>query len=221
MACAFAADQFDTGILIIAGGGHALVVADAALAMGLRLGGFYDDDEGAALAKGEPRAPWLGTIEDLTAKALVGRAWILCLGDLALRRRVIDRLYGAEEDARRVVHPTSVVSEHAVVCQGVFVGPGAIVNARARVLDHAIVNSGAIVEHDCLVAENAHLAPGAVLGGGVRVGNDTLVGLGARVLPGVSVGHGCVVAAGAVVTRDVADGAVVIGCPARVRASGV
>lgn len=217
MAAAFASDQFDTGILFIAGGGHALVVADAALAMGLRLGGFYDDSESAALASGEPSSRWLGPIEGLSAKALVGHPWIVCLGDIALRRRVIDRLYGAEEDARRVVHPSAVVSPASVVCAGVFIGPGAVVNPRARVLDHAIVNSGAIVEHDCLVAENAHIAPGAVLGGGARVGNDTLVGLGARVLPGISVGQGCTVGAGAVVTRDVPEGATVVGCPARGR----
>ncbi len=215
MAAAFAANEFDTGILLIAGGGHALVVADAALALGVKLGGFYDDNESAALARGEPSTRWLGTIDSLQAKALVGHPWILCLGDLAQRRRVIDRLYGAEEDARPVVHPSASVSAHAVVCGGVFVGPGAIVNARARVLDHAIVNSGAIIEHDCLVAENAHIAPGAVLGGKVSVGNDSLVGLGARVLPGVSVGQRCVIGAGAVVTRDVGDGETVIGCPAR------
>ncbi|MCA9272537.1 MAG: NeuD/PglB/VioB family sugar acetyltransferase [Phycisphaerales bacterium] len=220
MAAAFAANEFDTGILLIAGGGHALVVADAILAMGVKLGGFYDDNEDAPLAKGEPSSRWLGTIEALDAKHLVGKhlvgkPWIICLGDLDLRRRVIDRLYGAEEDARRVVHPSAAVSPSSVICSGVFVGPSAVVNPRARVLDHAIVNSGAIVEHDCLVAENAHIAPGAVLGGGSRVGNDTLVGLGARVLPGVSVGQGCTVGAGAVVTKDIPDGKTVVGCPAR------
>lgn len=221
MAAAFAANDFDTGILLIAGGGHALVVADAALASGLKLGGFYDDATDAPLASGEPSTVHLGPIDGLSARDVMGRGWIICLGDLALRRRVIDRLYAAEEDARRVLHPSAAVSDSAVVCGGVFVGPMAVVNARARVLDHAIVNSGVIIEHDCLVAENAHIAPGAVLGGGARVGNDTLIGLGARVLPGVSVGQGCVVGAGAVVTRDVPDGAVVVGCPARVREPGM
>ena len=101
MTAAFAANEFDPGTLLIAGGGHALVVADAVLAMGVKLGGFYDDKEDAPHARGEPSSRWLGTIESLSAKALVGRPWIVCLGDLGLRRRVIDRLYGAEEDARR------------------------------------------------------------------------------------------------------------------------
>ena len=50
----------------------------------------------------------------------------------------------------------------------------------------------------------------------VTIGRDVWVGANATVLPGVRLGAGCVVGAGAVVTRDVAAGAVVLGVPARV-----
>jgi len=209
----------DTGIYLLGGGGHALVVADSVSSAGHRIIGFFDDAGKPAVSlaglSGETPPARLGDLENLSARSLVGKPWIICLGDLQHRRGLIDRLYAAEEDAASVIHPRAVVSSEAVVAAGVFIGPGAIVNANARVLDHAIINSGAIVEHDCLIAENAHIAPGAVLGGGVSVGNDTLVGLGARVLPGVTIGRGCVVGAGAVVLRDVADGESVVGCPAR------
>ena len=42
------------------------------------------------------------------------------------------------------------------------------------------------------------------------------IGVGAIVMPGVRVGRGAQVGAGAVVTRDVPDGAVVAGSPARI-----
>ena len=48
------------------------------------------------------------------------------------------------------------------------------------------------------------------------VGSDVWLGYNAVVLPGVKVGHGVIVAAGAVVTRDVADYQIVGGIPARV-----
>lgn len=48
------------------------------------------------------------------------------------------------------------------------------------------------------------------------VGHDTWIGNAAMIKPEVTVGHGAVVAAGAVVTRDVAPYTIVAGTPARV-----
>src|SRR6478672_9593886 len=49
----------------------------------------------------------------------------------------------------------------------------------------------------------------------VTIGNDVWIGSRAMILPGVTVGEGAVVAAGAVVTRDVVPYTVVAGVPAR------
>ncbi|NUS91559.1 MAG: CatB-related O-acetyltransferase [Nocardia sp.] len=51
--------------------------------------------------------------------------------------------------------------------------------------------------------------------GDTVVGNDVWFGNGVTVLPGVRIGHGAIVAAGAVVTRDVPDYGIVGGNPAR------
>jgi acetyltransferase-like isoleucine patch superfamily enzyme len=48
-----------------------------------------------------------------------------------------------------------------------------------------------------------------------RIGHDVWIGYGAIVLPGVTVGNGAIVAAGSVVTKDVAPYDVVAGIPAR------
>lgn len=50
----------------------------------------------------------------------------------------------------------------------------------------------------------------------VAIGHDVWIGHAAVILPGRSVGDGAVVAAGAIVTRDVAPYAIVAGNPARV-----
>ena len=48
----------------------------------------------------------------------------------------------------------------------------------------------------------------------VRIGDYVFVGTRALILPGVVIGRGGVVAAGAVVTKDVAECSIVAGCPA-------
>jgi maltose O-acetyltransferase len=52
-------------------------------------------------------------------------------------------------------------------------------------------------------------------GGDVLIGNHVWIGYRALILPGVSIGEGAVVAAGAVVTKDVPPFMIVAGVPAR------
>lgn len=49
----------------------------------------------------------------------------------------------------------------------------------------------------------------------VTIGNDTWLGHGSTILPGVAIGDGAVIAAGAVVTKDVEPYVIVGGVPAR------
>jgi acetyltransferase-like isoleucine patch superfamily enzyme len=51
----------------------------------------------------------------------------------------------------------------------------------------------------------------------IEIGRNVWIGTHAVILPGVSIGDNAVVGAGAVVTRDVAAGAVVVGVPAAPR----
>ena len=49
----------------------------------------------------------------------------------------------------------------------------------------------------------------------VRIGNDVWIGGNVTILPGVTIGNNVVVAAGAVVTKDIPDNSLVGGVPAR------
>lgn len=50
----------------------------------------------------------------------------------------------------------------------------------------------------------------------VVIGNDVWIGGRVTILPGVKIGNGCIVGAGAVVTKDVPDYAIVGGNPAKI-----
>ncbi|MFN7397001.1 MAG: acetyltransferase [bacterium] len=210
-------------VVLIGGGGHATVIAEAARLAGQVVVGFLDDNPAAPISAilidlphPFPNPPHLGPLDHLAA--IGSSAWIIALGDLKARRVILQTLAGlagVRPQAGSVIHPSAFVSPSASIGPGVFIGPGAIVHARAKVAPHATVNTGSIVEHDCMLDENAHLAPGAILGGGVHVGRDTLIGLGSRVLPGVQIGAGCTIGAGSVVLEDVPSHTKVVGVPAR------
>lgn len=51
---------------------------------------------------------------------------------------------------------------------------------------------------------------------GIEIGNDVWIGMNATILPGVKIGNGVTISAGAVVTKDIPDYALVGGVPAKI-----
>jgi sugar O-acyltransferase (sialic acid O-acetyltransferase NeuD family) len=209
-------------LVIIGGGEHARVVADAARSRpdAWRVIGYTDQapSPGTGEALG---ADFLGD-DAAMGDRLAGmppdeRPWVvLGVGDLDLRRRLSGAL-GPGARWATVLHASAAVSPDARIGAGSVVMAGAVVNPGARIGEQVIVNTRAVVEHDVEVGDFAHVAPGAVLGGGVVIGHGAFVGLGALVRDHVTVGDSALVGMGSVVVKDVASGAVVMGSPARER----
>lgn len=85
-----------------------------------------------------------------------------------------------------------------------------------RLGDHVTVTEGVrFITHDGGVWVFRQKEPELDVVGPITVGSNVFLGLRAIVLPGVTIGDGCVIAAGAVVTKDVQANSVVAGVPAR------
>jgi acetyltransferase-like isoleucine patch superfamily enzyme len=86
--------------------------------------------------------------------------------------------------------------------------------------DHVTVTAGVnFVTHDGGVWVLRQEFPSVDVVGEIVVGDNCFIGLRAILLPGVTVGDNCVIAAGAVVNRDIPDGSIAAGVPARVVSS--
>ena len=137
--------------------------------------------------------------------------------DLGPRRHLYEFASGQGMKPVTAIHPSAIISPSAVLGMGATVMAAAVINADARLGDNVIVNTGTIVEHDCIIGNHVHIATGAKLSGGVIVGDETHIGAGAVVREYIRIGTGAMIGAGAVVVKDVHDGQMVIGNPARPR----
>jgi UDP-N-acetylbacillosamine N-acetyltransferase len=119
------------------------------------------------------------------------------------------------------IHPMTAIAADVEVAEGTVVMAGTVVNAGAKIGENAIINSSACVEHECVIRDGAHVSAGVRLGGNVTVGEATTVEMGAIVGARVIIGADSVIGAGAVVLKDIPDGVLAYGVPARViRKSG-
>jgi sugar O-acyltransferase (sialic acid O-acetyltransferase NeuD family) len=203
-------------VVVYGASGHGKVVADALLASGTAVLGFVDDSAHLLGAR-VLGLPVLGGSAWLTREAPHGDVYVaLGIGENRARRLIAGRCCSWGAHLLAVVHPRATISASARVAEGAVIMAGAVVNAEADIQEGAIVNTGAIVEHESVVGEYAHVSPNAAMGGTTRLGELSQLGIGASVLPTITVGARTIVGAGAVVARNLPEGVVAFGVPARV-----
>lgn len=190
---------------------------------GVVIGDGVTIEDGVVLGKGPRLAPGSAAAAAGGGQPLrIAEGATICCGAIVFN--------GASIGPRAIVGDQAYVRERAIVGERSVIGRGSAVDndvtigARVSVQTSVYLTAFSVVEDDVFVGPCAmttnddamgRIAKGAPLRG-ATLRRACRIGGGAVLVPGVEVGEEAFVAAGAVVTRDVAPRAVVIGVPARV-----
>jgi len=202
-------------------GAGAVIGACAVLHAGVVLGERCLVEDGAVLGK-RPRLRPGSSAEGSLGPLSVGDGATICCGAIVYTgaRLGADVIIGDHAQVRE----RAVVGERTVLGRGSTIDFDAQVGARVSIQTLVYVTGGTVVEDDVFIgpgvittnddAMGRH-ARGEPLAGPV-LRRACRVGGGVTLTPGVVIGEEAFVAAGALVTRDVAPRDVVMGVPARV-----
>ena len=132
-------------------------------------------------------------------------------------RGLLSELFGYEVPQSLRVFPPL----YADFGKNITVGENVFINACCHFQDHGgvTIGNGCQIGHNVVFATLDHgTAPedrGAMYPAPIRLGKNVWVGSNSTILRGVTVGDNAIIAAGSVVTKDVAANTVVGGVPAR------
>jgi acetyltransferase-like isoleucine patch superfamily enzyme len=164
-------------------------------------------------------------------------AWRYAVGQLQLAllrpllvppqlRVALMRVFGADVGSDTIVHPASFTNLYRTGFKGLSIGKECFIAdecffdlaERIEIGDQVSIGERTIIVTHLNVGYRDHPLQEKypAMSAPVRIRSGSFIGVGAILLPGVTVGERSFVAAGAVVSRDVAPGSMVAGVPARV-----
>ena len=196
-------------------GGNVVIHAGTVVGRGAR---FQD---GAVVGKPLALGQRSLASRDPLPPAVVGEGATICSGAVLVA--------GARIGAGAVVGDQAHVRERAGIGDGTVVGRASQVDADVSVGERVKIQTGCYITGFSELEDDVFVGPGVMLTNDDAMGRHPpeeplrgavlrracRVGGGAVLAPGVEIGEEAFVAAGAVVTRDVAPRAVVMGVPAR------
>lgn len=202
-------------VVIMGAGRHGRNAADIFRWMDHPVLGFLDDTKapGSQVVGVEVLGGFgLAHDEQLLRRAL----FHVAIGNPVTRRELAEAVRARGGALASAIHPSSVISPHATLEEGLFIAPFVRLASRCSIGVGCIVDPYTTVGSDSTLGPFAMLAAHCSLIAGSHVGAGSFLGTHVSVL-GVAVGASSIVGAGSVVTRDLPDNIRAWGAPATIR----
>ncbi len=146
---------------------------------------------------------------------------IVAIGDAQIRRQIVMKCKHAGLTMGSIYASSSRQLDECSVGTGAILCDFTMLTANVSIGEQFHANIYSYVAHDCKIGNFVTLAPRVCINGNTIIEDDVYIGTGAVLKQGTKdkpliIGRGSLIGMGAVVTKNVAPGTIMVGNPARV-----
>lgn len=204
----------EKSLIVIGASGLGKEVVWLAKRLGISVKGYLDDNE--TIQRQEFYGfPVLGKVSDWIG--FEDSEFVVAIASPNIRELIVTSMSEiGQPKFKTLVDPAAAIDMNLTpVGDGSVICAGSVITADVVIGKHCIINKLCSIGHDVVLEDFVTLAPKLMLGGHVLVQTKADIGALSCIRQGLVVGSAAVVGMGAVVTRDVPAGLVVVGNPAK------
>lgn len=177
---------------------------------------MFQDKHGQPLTTSQAGSKMINRLYQYYLEFKIALLWLLGYLPSHALRKLIFTLAGAKFGKNSTIHIGArfYQPQNIKIGEGTIIGDHATLDGRAPLTigSHVDIASGVMILNSQHDLDDEHFS---AIEKPVTIGDYVFIGPRAIILPGVTLAQGAVVAAGAVVTKDVQEGTIVAGIPAK------
>lgn len=141
-------------------------------------------------------------------------SFTLGVGNPKLRGRLFKKFLEIGGEPVTLISPSAQIGKFGnKIGEGTNIMSGVIITSDIFIGKGCLINLNCTIGHDSELGDFVELSPNVNISGRCSIGSYTTLGTNAVVIPDISIGENCIIAAGAVVTKNIPDNCLVAGVP--------
>lgn len=139
------------------------------------------------------------------------------IGNNHVRANLLKKLMENGFNTPNFIHKNTHIHSSVKIGKCVYILPGTNIMPYTSIGDFVLISMGVNIAHHTIVDNACFFSQGSNIGASIHFKNYVFCGIASTVMTGVkTVGVNSLIGAGAVIIRDVADGATVVGNPGKI-----
>lgn len=202
-------------IYIVGSGPYGEAMFELAETCGYNVVGYFDefDEKQGCTIMGLKVIDKLSNLKD---DEIRDNKFIVAMGSNEMRIKYMERIKFAGGILPTLIHPSAVISNSAIIGEGVYIQANVTVWTKSKISDFCILSPNVVLAHHSSVGKGCLISTQSSIGAYIDIEEKVFIGMGATIVTGLDrIGYNATIGAGAVVIKNIEPSTIYAGVPAK------